>query len=81
VTAQAQLTQKWTKIGGLAWHPAATLTAGPDVLNFASGGGEGTVKPTGVRLGMSHSLTAPVHEAVKMYCELGENRMVDKSSM
>jgi hypothetical protein len=26
---------------------------------------------------MSHSLTAPVHEAVKMYCELGENRMVD----
>jgi U4/U6 small nuclear ribonucleoprotein PRP4 len=32
------------KIGGLAWHPTATLSASPDALNFASGGGEGTVK-------------------------------------
>ncbi|WWC87166.1 uncharacterized protein L201_002052 [Kwoniella dendrophila CBS 6074] len=34
------------KIGGAAWHPQATLPGGisEDGLNFATGGGEGTVK-------------------------------------
>ncbi|KAK7206087.1 WD40-repeat-containing domain protein [Myxozyma melibiosi] len=32
------------KIGGVAWHPQATLQQSPSSLNLASGGGEGTVK-------------------------------------
>jgi U4/U6 small nuclear ribonucleoprotein PRP4 len=32
------------KVGGIAWHPHATVGASEDGLNFASGGGEGTVK-------------------------------------
>lgn len=31
------------KIGGAAWHPAATIGMGSDGLNFATGGGEGNV--------------------------------------
>lgn len=29
------------KIGGVAWHPQATLTQGSGVVNLVSGGGEG----------------------------------------
>lgn len=31
------------KVGGAAWHPAATIGVGPEGLNFATGGGEGAV--------------------------------------
>ena len=31
------------RVGGVAWHPNATLSQGPDLINLASGGGEGSV--------------------------------------
>jgi U4/U6 small nuclear ribonucleoprotein PRP4 len=31
------------RIGGISWHPEATLTLSPDAANLASGGGEGNV--------------------------------------
>ncbi|TFK39795.1 U4/U6 snRNP-specific spliceosomal protein [Crucibulum laeve] len=31
------------RVGGVAWHPEATLGLGPDLVNLASGGGEGNV--------------------------------------
>ena len=31
------------RIGGVAWHPQATLSQGGEVVNLASGGGEGSV--------------------------------------
>ncbi|TFK29654.1 U4/U6 snRNP-specific spliceosomal protein [Coprinopsis marcescibilis] len=31
------------KVGGVAWHPAATLSQSPDTVNLASGAGEGNV--------------------------------------
>ncbi|KAF9482541.1 U4/U6 snRNP-specific spliceosomal protein [Pholiota conissans] len=31
------------KIGGVAWHPQATLSHGEDLVNLVSGGGEGNV--------------------------------------
>jgi len=31
------------RVGGVAWHPGATLSHGPDLVNLASGGGEGSV--------------------------------------
>ncbi|KZV63562.1 U4/U6 snRNP-specific spliceosomal protein [Peniophora sp. CONT] len=31
------------RVGGLAWHPQATLSQSADSVNLASGGGEGTV--------------------------------------
>lgn len=30
-------------MGGVAWHPQATLTQSPDLVNLVSGGGEGNV--------------------------------------
>ncbi|KAL7423296.1 hypothetical protein Q5752_002597 [Cryptotrichosporon argae] len=32
------------KVGGAAWHPAATVGLSDDAVNFATGGGEGDVK-------------------------------------
>ncbi len=31
------------KVSGVAWHPQATLSQSPDVVNLASGAGEGNV--------------------------------------
>ncbi|KAK1232913.1 hypothetical protein PQX77_003926 [Marasmius sp. AFHP31] len=31
------------RVGGVAWHPGATLSQGPDLVNLASGAGEGNV--------------------------------------
>lgn len=31
------------RVGGVAWHPQATLSHGPDLVNLVSGGGEGNV--------------------------------------
>ncbi|KAF9006147.1 U4/U6 snRNP-specific spliceosomal protein [Cyathus striatus] len=31
------------RVGGVAWHPRATLSQSPDAVNLVSGGGEGTV--------------------------------------
>ncbi|PPQ98243.1 hypothetical protein CVT26_003414 [Gymnopilus dilepis] len=31
------------KVGGVAWHPQATISQGADVVNLVSGGGEGNV--------------------------------------
>ncbi|KAK9461850.1 WD40-repeat-containing domain protein [Lipomyces oligophaga] len=32
------------KIGGLAWHPLATMSQSPESLNLVSGGGDSTIK-------------------------------------
>lgn len=31
------------RVGGVAWHPQATLSRNPDLVNLVSGGGEGNV--------------------------------------
>ncbi|EEB86928.1 hypothetical protein MPER_15948, partial [Moniliophthora perniciosa FA553] len=31
------------RVGGVAWHPEATLTQGPELVNLASGAGDGNV--------------------------------------
>jgi U4/U6 small nuclear ribonucleoprotein PRP4 len=31
------------RVGGIAWHPQATLTLSPSVANIASGGGDSDV--------------------------------------
>lgn len=31
------------RVGGVAWHPEATLSLGPDLVNLASGAGDNNV--------------------------------------
>ena len=31
------------RVGGVAWHPQATLSQSPNLVNLVSGGGEGSV--------------------------------------
>lgn len=43
ILAQRTTTGHSDRVGGVAWHPQATLSQGADLVNLASGGGEGNV--------------------------------------
>lgn len=42
------------RVGGVAWHPQATITQSEDTVNLVSGGGEGSVNLWSINRSVSH---------------------------